>query len=184
MLYVEYGILTDAFWISTGVVSPQDQRVFDRVCVVVPPRAGDVKPEALVQAQRAGVARAHFKRGAPRAEAPRFRQHVFHQRRAVTPTAVLRPQREIVDVDLIEHQPEGAKPGHATVGRTDNVDVADGAILKLPGIHLARPGAGKRLTLDLEDALEIALPFEQLNAEGGHDIHCLSLANSASGRRT
>src|SRR5258706_10384417 len=76
---------------TLAVIAPENERIFDWIRVVVPPRAGDVKPETLVQAQRAGIARAHFKRGAPRAEASRFAQHVFHQRGAVAPTAVLRP---------------------------------------------------------------------------------------------
>src|SRR5258705_4513983 len=112
----------------------------------------------------------------------------MHQRRPVAETAELRPQRDVVDVDLVEHEPEGAEPGDRTVRRADDVDVADGAVLQLPGVHLARPGTGERFALDLEDAVEIRLAFQQVDAKRREDVHKSglprSLPSSASLRRT
>src|SRR4029077_2535874 len=104
---------------AARVVAPEDERVFHRIGVVVAPRAGSVKPKPLVQAPRARIPRAHFERRAPRPETFRFLEHVMHQRRPVAKTAELRPQRDVVDVDLVEHQPEGAESGDRTVRRAD-----------------------------------------------------------------
>src|SRR5206468_8363326 len=95
-----------------------------------------------------------------RAETLGFDKHVMHQRGPVTLAAMLRPQRDVVDVNLVEYQPERAEPGDRTLGRADQIDVADRAVLQLPGVHLARPGAGERFPLDVEDTVEIGLAFE------------------------
>src|SRR6185369_15601889 len=133
-----------------GIVAPQDQRIFDWVGVVVTSSARDIEAETLIQAPRAGVARAYFERRASRAEPPRFGKHVVHQRRSVAESSVLRTQRDVVDVNLIEHEPERAETGNGTIRRSNNVDMADGTVLQLPCVHLARPRTGERFTLHLE----------------------------------
>src|SRR5258707_6371994 len=89
-------------WVC-GIVAPQDQRVFHRVGVVVPASARNVEAQTLVQAPRSTVARAHFERRASGTKPTRFSEDVVHQRGSVPESAVLRTQRDVVDVDLVEH---------------------------------------------------------------------------------
>ncbi len=80
------------------------------------------------------------------------------------PTAAeLRPHRHVVDVDLVEHEPERAESGDGTLARARDEDVADGAVLQLPGVHLARPGIGERLGFDLEDAVEVGIRIQTVD---------------------
>ena len=74
-----------------------------------------------------------------------------------------RTHRDVVDVDLIDDQPERAEAGDALLGCADDEDVADGAVLQLPGVHLPRPRIGERLLFDREDAVEILVAVERVD---------------------
>src|ERR1041384_1638393 len=105
------------------IIAPQDQRVFNGIRVVVAARSCNVEAKAFVQTPRARVARAHFERRALRAKPLRFREHVMHQRGAVSASAILRPQRDVVDVNLVEHEPERAEAGDGAFRRAHDVDM-------------------------------------------------------------
>src|SRR5258705_854629 len=155
---------------AARVVAPQDERVFHRVRIVVAPRACNVEAKPFVQAPRACIPRSHFERRAPGAQPPRLGEHVRHQRRAVPASAILRPERDVVDVNLVEHEPECAKACNGALRRAHDVDVADRAVLQLPRVHLARPGARERFALHLEDAVEVALAVELIDPVRGNDV--------------
>src|SRR5258705_2193489 len=178
---------------AARVVAPQDERVFHRVRIVVAPRACNVEAKPFVQAPRACIPRSHFERRAPGAQPPRLGEHVMHQRRAVPEPAILRPERDVVDVNLVEHEPECAKACNGALRGAHDVDVADPAVLQLPPVHLPRPWARERFALHLEDAVEVALAVELIDPVRGNDVHFTcgadpcgpwSRASSASDRRT
>ena len=77
----------------------------------------------------------------------------------------LRQHRDVIDVNLVEHQPERAERRYRTVIRTHHVDVADVPVLQLPRVHLARPWIAERLRLDAQHAIEIGLTRERLDPE-------------------
>ena len=84
----------------------------------------------------------------------------MQERRTDASAAELRAHSDVVDVNLVEDKPERTEAGDRTLPGARHEDVADRAVLQLPRVHLARPGIGERLGLDLEHAVEIAVPLE------------------------
>src|SRR5262245_51672419 len=128
---------------SSWLIPPQDQGILDRVRVVIRPGSGHIKSQPLVEAPRRFVRPADLERGTPRAQSPRLVEDALDQMGADALTAKRRTDRHVVDMDLIHDQPEGAEPGNALFRRPDDEDVADRAILQLPGVHLLRPRIGE-----------------------------------------
>src|SRR5687767_15064633 len=83
-----------------GLVPPQNERVLDRIGVIVPPRGSDVKPEPFVKPAGGLVGGAYFEGGPPGAKVLPFGEDVVHQRRADAAPAVLGPHCDVIDVDL------------------------------------------------------------------------------------
>ena len=68
---------------------------------------------------------------------------------------MVRADRQIVDVNLIGHAPERAKPGDACLGRPHDEDVADLGTFELALVPLARRRIVERRLFDREHAVEI-----------------------------
>src|SRR5262245_65859056 len=71
--------------------------------------------------------------------------------------------RQVVDVDLVDDEPERAEPGYAMFRCADDENMADGAVLQLPRVHLLRPRIGERFLLDRKNAVEILVTTERID---------------------
>ena len=90
-----------------------------------------------------------------RAEARPFAQHVAQQRRADAAPAMRRRDRQVVDVQLVEHAPERAEADDLPRRVARDVAERDAVVLELREIHLARPRIGERRVLDRENRVEV-----------------------------
>src|SRR5262245_1745661 len=95
------------------VLAPQDERVFHRIGVVGATHAGRGKTQTLVELTRRVVRSPYLERRAPRAEPNALVEHEGEQRRPDALPSVSRRHREVVDVQLVEHSPEGAEADDA-----------------------------------------------------------------------
>jgi len=120
-------------------------RILDRVGVIVASRPRNVKPHAFIQSSRTIVRCTNLERCAPCAQLSRLGEHALHQRSSNAPPSQFRKHRDIVDVNLVDDQPEGTEADDGPLGGTNDEDVAHRTVLQFPRIHLPRPWIRERL---------------------------------------
>src|SRR6267142_264434 len=164
------------------ILAPEDQSVFDRLRVVGAPHSRDCEPKALVQQAGRVVRSTHLEGGAPGAPRRTLLQDAVQQRRCHTGPPESRENRQIVDVELVEHPPEGTKPDHLAAGSFCEETEGHAGVLELRLVHHTRPGVRERRLLDGQHTVNLRGGHERVDHPRGHLL--FSLAISASGRRT
>lgn len=175
-------------------LAPENQRILDRFGVVIGADAPHPEAEAFVEFSRGVIGAPYFEGRALAAGFQGRLQNAAQEVRGETPPSKLRSYREVVDVHLWQQEPCGAVAGDSMPERADHKNTCDGRVIELGLIHLPRPRAEKRLGVDLNDAVEIGGPAQQLDdgewsglGHGAQPTRGASdrwRASSASGRRT
>src|SRR5688572_2026340 len=93
-------------------LAPQDHGVLHGVRVVLLADGRGLEPQPFVEPPRRVVRGADFERGTGRTEPAPFRQDPPHQTRAESAPAVLGQDGDVVDVNLVHHEPERTEPRH------------------------------------------------------------------------
>src|SRR5262245_31398793 len=114
------------------VVAPENEGIFHWVRVVIAARSGDIETQPLIQPESTAVSRANLEGRAPRPQSARLIEDMAHERRSVAVAPILGPEGEVIDVDLVEHEPECAESCNAALRGANDVDVADTSVLQLP----------------------------------------------------
>src|SRR5450759_3098786 len=134
---------------------PEDERILDRVGIVVLPGAGDREPQPLVQLEGGKVGPPHLEGRSAGPQPGAKPKHELQEHPSDPAAPAFGSNGDVIDVNLVENDPDGAERRHRPARRPQDVAIRNPYVLHLRLEHLPGPGAGERRLFDGQDVVEV-----------------------------